>query len=82
MGPLRIINAGDPITRETDLLFESMVSERQGNSSQTHLGLGLYIARVITDFHGGEISLSNREDTAGAVVTVTLPVLRLTTKLA
>ena len=36
-------------------LFESMVSVRPGGAAaEPHLGLGLYIVRVIAQFHGGE----------------------------
>lgn len=47
----------------------------------THLGLGLYIAKVITHFHGGNIKIANREDTTGVIVTVSIPLMRLTSKL-
>ena len=77
---LRIANAGMPVGGEAESLFESMVTARGDDG--THLGLGLYIARVIVTFHGGDIAIVNREDTPGAVVTVNLPVMRLTSRLA
>ncbi len=45
-------------------LFESMVSVRgerrgEGTSAEPHLGLGLYIARLIAEFHGGDIRARN-----------------------
>jgi dedicated sortase system histidine kinase len=55
-------------------LFESMVSVREGGgSSGPHLGLGLYIVRVIAQFHRGTAEAANREDGSGVVITVTLP---------
>ncbi|QFU25336.1 proteobacterial dedicated sortase system histidine kinase [Shewanella eurypsychrophilus] len=41
-------------------IFESMVSVRQQKAQdKPHLGLGLYIARLITDFHEGTIKARN-----------------------
>ena len=57
---LRVINSGPSLPDEmSDQLFDSMISVRESQSSDnSHLGLGLYIARIITDFHGGTIRLS------------------------
>ena len=56
-------------------LFDSMVSVRTnpGANQQPHLGLGLYIARLITEFHKGRIEIANRDDTKGVVVRVLIP---------
>jgi two-component system, OmpR family, sensor histidine kinase ChvG len=83
---LQVTNDGTGLPDDmADALFESMVSVRKpvpGDSADaTHLGLGLYVARVITDFHGGTIRLCSRQDTPGAVATVIIPLLRLTAKL-
>ncbi len=59
---------------ELALLFDSMVSKRVGKSDQSHLGLGLYIARLIAEFHHGTISAENLPDRSGVKFTVTLPV--------
>ncbi len=51
-------------------LFDSMVSVR-GSDGDEHLGLGLYIAKLISEGHGGSISADNIE--GGVVFSVTLP---------
>ena len=51
-------------------LFDSMVSVRSGGNSH-HLGLGLYVAKLIAEGHGGRISADNIE--GGVRFTVTVP---------
>jgi two-component system, OmpR family, sensor histidine kinase ChvG len=54
-------------------LFESMVSVRGQASGDPHLGLGLYIARLIAEFHGGRIAAANRDDGGGVIVSLRFP---------
>jgi two-component system sensor histidine kinase ChvG len=55
-------------------LFESMVSLRPGPAStEPHLGLGLYIVRLIAEFHGGHVSARNSDSGDGVCVSVSLP---------
>ncbi|WP_088332731.1 proteobacterial dedicated sortase system histidine kinase [Lacimicrobium sp. SS2-24] len=73
---LDISNQGSLLPQEmAGRLFDSMVSVRPGGkgSGQPHLGLGLYIARLIVQFHHGQIQLTNLEDGSGVRVRVTLP---------
>jgi K+-sensing histidine kinase KdpD len=54
-------------------LFESMVSVRSGgDTAEPHLGLGLYIVRLIAEFHNGNVRAENRSDAPGVIVTVAL----------
>jgi signal transduction histidine kinase len=58
-------------------LFESMVSvrgERAGGGP--HLGLGLYVARLIAEFHGGTIDAADLASGDGVVLQVRLPLAR------
>ena len=78
---LRVINDGPGLRDDISAkLFESMVSMRDDKSG-SHLGLGLYIARVIAEFHGGSLSIANREDASGVIVTFKVPLMRITAKL-
>ena len=57
-------------------IFESMVSIRpQGINGKPHLGLGLYIARLVADFHQGTIKATNmiEHDIEGVEICLSLP---------
>jgi len=66
-----------------DRLFESMVSVRSPAAKaeasgkpkgEPHLGLGLFIVRLIAEFHRGTARARNREDGRGVVVEVAFPI--------
>ncbi|MBA6383233.1 proteobacterial dedicated sortase system histidine kinase [Colwellia sp. BRX10-9] len=65
-----------PDTME-ERLFDSMVSMRETpqmkEDKTPHLGLGLYIARLICEFHQGHIVASNHHNPQGVTVSITLP---------
>jgi signal transduction histidine kinase len=50
-----------------------MVSRREEKGHKPHLGLGLFIVRLITQFHGGEASAKNLPDNSGVIFSITLP---------
>jgi nitrogen-specific signal transduction histidine kinase len=52
-------------------LFDSMVSVRTGGDGK-HLGLGLYVAKLIAEGHGGRIAADNAD--GGVRFSVVLPV--------
>jgi K+-sensing histidine kinase KdpD len=55
-------------------LFESMVSIRPHQQArEPHLGIGLYIVRLIVEFHDGTVDAANRADGGGVVFGVVLP---------
>ena len=68
---LTVTNPGPPLPeRMRTRLFDSMVSLRPGGNDR-HLGLGLYVAKLIAEGHAGRISADNVE--GGVCFTVTLP---------
>jgi len=54
-------------------LFESLWQSRTGAESRPHFGLGLYIVRLIAEFHGGTAAALNLPDNSGARFRVLLP---------
>ena len=72
---LRVINDG-PLLPDAmqGRLFESMVSIRpHQRGREPHLGIGLYIVRLIVEFHDGAVDAENRADGRGVVFGVALP---------
>jgi signal transduction histidine kinase len=68
---LSVTNPGPPLPeRMRTQMFDSMVSVRPGGDDR-HLGLGLYVARLIAAGHGGRISGENIE--GGVTLRVHLP---------
>ena len=69
---LTIANQGNLLPENMQhQLFDSMVSVRkQQNTEQPHLGLGLYIAKIIAQYHQGGIRIDNLKDKSGVVVTL------------
>ncbi len=55
-------------------LFDSMVSVREETAGDTpHLGLGLYVARLIAEFHGASIEAQNLATGDGVALQVRFP---------
>jgi two-component system sensor histidine kinase ChvG len=73
---LQVANDG-PLIPEALMgrLFESLFEQRQGGDDKPHFGLGLYIVRLIAEFHGGTAVAANRDDGTGVVFNITLPLI-------
>ena len=71
---LNVANDGPPLpeglSRE---LFESMVSIRSDESGEPHLGLGLYLVRLICEFHHGRVKAKNLANGKGVSFSMQLP---------
>lgn len=71
---IRVRNSGTHLPQRMESqLFESLVSLRERKGEQPHLGLGLYLVKLITEAHGGSVSASNLPDDAGVEFLVELP---------
>jgi two-component system sensor histidine kinase ChvG len=71
---LSVANEGPELPQEMrDNLFDSMVSMRQGKTEQPHLGLGLYIARLIADYHHAHVEVANLASRQGVIFRVIFP---------
>ena len=70
---LSVANPGPPLPPETATrLFESLWQSRAESDKRPHFGLGLYIVRLIAEFHGGVAEAANLPDDSGAIFTVRL----------
>jgi len=79
---LAVQNSGSRLPAEFQgRLFNSLVSLRENPakspSSVSHLGLGLYIVRLVAQAHGGQASARNLPGKAGVEFTLKLPIKKL-----
>jgi signal transduction histidine kinase len=66
-------NFGTPISAENQkTIFHPWRRGEVNDAIDTHLGLGLYIAKLIVDAHGGEIAVTSDEK-SGTTFTLQLP---------
>ena len=74
---ITVRNEGPPLpSHMQNQLFDSMVTMRDKESPSNnnhHLGLGLYIVRLIVDFHHGEVQGYNVPDMSGVIFEIKLP---------
>jgi dedicated sortase system histidine kinase len=71
---LAVANEGPPLPqRMHGNIFDSLVSVRDQRGERPHLGLGLHIARLIAESHGGSIEARDLADARGAEFIVNLP---------
>jgi two-component system, OmpR family, sensor histidine kinase ChvG len=71
---IRVANQGPPLPEVMQAsLFQSMVSLRERRDDEPHLGLGLYLVKLIMEFHRGRASGENIE--GGVCFRLELPIL-------
>jgi len=73
---LEVENSGSIIPEDLLAgLFNSMVSARTAGAGHAHFGLGLYVVRLISQFHGGSVSAHNLSRPEGVMFRIRLPIL-------
>ena len=75
---LAVENEGPSLPEEArSRLFDSMVTLRESQAASrddaAHLGLGLYIVRLVAQYHGGTVRAADRADGRGVRFEVELP---------
>lgn len=72
---LEIRNTGHALPDEIrDSLFDSMVTRREAGQDQAHhLGMGLYVVRLIAEHAGGRVQAENAGEPEGVIIRVWLP---------
>ena len=69
-----VLNEGQELSETiSDKMFDPMVSYGKTNAKYSHLGLGLFVVRLIVEYHQGKTWANNRTDTKGVEVTISLP---------
>jgi signal transduction histidine kinase len=72
---MEVDNVGPPLPAEAQgRLFESLWQSRTGGDSRPHFGLGLYIVRLIAEFHGGRADAVDLPEGTGVRFAVRLKV--------
>lgn len=71
---LSVRNQGPPLpSRMQEQLFQSMVSVRERGDNTPHLGLGLFIVRLVSELHGGLPQAGNLPNGEGVYFELHLP---------
>ncbi|WP_319379650.1 ATP-binding protein [Thiomicrorhabdus sp.] len=78
---IRVQNSGPALPEGYEQqIFDGMTSIRTLNQGQTHLGLGLYIVKLIVDFHKGNVFAENmhreKDGYDGVRFNIELPLLQ------
>ncbi len=78
---IHIKNEGETIPQQQlDILFHGMISHRSVKTDTPHLGIGLYVAHQIAQFHQGQLQIVNWADNQrykqGVEVILILPIVR------
>lgn len=74
---ITVANRGPTLLGDHTTVFDSLISMRASQSTM-HFGLGLYVVRVIVEYHKGKVQAVNLDDRSGVAITVDLPLVKET----
>ena len=75
---IAVLNEGPELPAKIiDRLFDPMVSYGKQNAKHSHLGLGLFVVRLIAEYHQGTSWAENQIQQQGVVVTVSIPINKM-----
>ena len=69
---LKVSNFGDALPDDIERIFQPFFSNKSGHG-RDNLGLGLYVARTIAQYHRGSIKAGHLRNPDGAEFVVSLP---------
>ena len=74
MAQVSVINQGSLLPEGmAERIFEPLVSLGRKDAQKISLGMGLYIVKLISSFHGGDVMAKNLPDSKGVIVSISLP---------
>ena len=73
-------NDGDALPAKREGLFDAFVTAGKQGADEQNTGLGLFVAKAITESHGGTIEARDRENASGACFEARLPAADRTAK--
>ncbi|MEO0368155.1 MAG: HAMP domain-containing sensor histidine kinase, partial [Pseudomonadota bacterium] len=72
---LEVSNEGSNLPKDmAERIFEPLVSLGRKDAQKSRLGMGLYVVKLITSFHGGDVYARNMQTRDGVTITISLPI--------
>ena len=69
-----VINQGSTLpVGMAERIFEPLVSLGRKDAQKISLGMGLYVVKLIANFHGGQVMARNLNQTTGVLFSLSLP---------
>lgn len=70
-----VINQGSRLPEGmSERIFEPLISLGRKDAQKSHLGMGLYMVKLIASFHGGDVVAHNLSNSEGVIFSFSLPI--------